>query len=181
MIVVVCKQLISVQIANRQLALFLAAAQFTGYTGFAFLLRTYVYEQRQKIARGKQRLALERGDSMPLSMSASSVIAVPLLMYLGLSLLRAVDLGMTNLSMQYINYPAKTLMKSSRVVFTMMFGVFIARKRYRAIEYLVVSFMVLGLVIFMHADAQHSAVFQPIGVIMLVRLHSSSAGEMGFS
>ncbi len=130
------------------------------------MLRTYVYEQRQKIARGKQRLALESGNALPLI--SSTVIAVPLLMYFGLSLLRAIDLGMTNLSMQYINYPAKTLMKSSRVVFTMMFGVFIARKKYRPIEYLVVFFMCCGLAIFMHADAQHSAVFQPIGVVMLV-------------
>jgi len=88
-------------------------------------------------------------------------------MYLGLSLLRAIDLGMTNLAMQYVNYPAKTLMKSSRVVFTMLFGVLVARKRYRPSEYVVVMLMVSGLAIFMHADANSSAVFNSMGIIML--------------
>jgi len=74
---------------------------------------------------------------------------------------------MTNLAMQYINYPAKTLMKSSRVVFTMLFGVLITRKKYQFMDYFVVLCMVAGLVIFMHADATSSAVFQPSGVIML--------------
>jgi hypothetical protein len=90
-------------------------------------------------------------------------------MYLGLSLLRAVDLGMTNMAMQYVNYPAKTLMKSSRVVFTMLFGVVITRKRYRFLDYVVVVLMVTGLAIFMHADANSSAVFHHLGIVMLVR------------
>ena len=38
---------------------------------------------------------------------------VPMDLYVGLSVLRAIDLGMTNLAMQYVNYPAKTLMKST--------------------------------------------------------------------
>mmetsp|Transcript_7177 Transcript_7177/g.13271 ORF Transcript_7177/g.13271 Transcript_7177/m.13271 type:complete len:316 (-) Transcript_7177:211-1158(-) len=69
--------------------------------------------------------------------------------------------------MQFINSPAKTLMKSSRVVFTMIFGVFITHKRYKMIDYAIVLCMVIGLAVFMHADATSSAVFQPIGVIML--------------
>jgi hypothetical protein len=56
---------------------------------------------------------------------------IPTKMYVGLSLLRAIDLGMTNLAMQYVNYPAKTLMKSSRVVFTMMFGILFLRRKYK--------------------------------------------------
>jgi solute carrier family 35 (adenosine 3'-phospho 5'-phosphosulfate transporter), member B3 len=70
--------------------------------------------------------------------------------------------------MQYINYPAKTLMKSSRVVFTMIFGVLIQRKVYKRADYLIVVMMVAGLATFMHADASSSAVFHHMGVIMLV-------------
>jgi len=72
------------------------------------------------------------------------------------------------MAMQYVNYPAKTLMKSSRVVFTMLFGVVVARKRYKAMDYLGVILMVAGLVIFMHADANSSAVFDSLGIFMLV-------------
>jgi hypothetical protein len=69
--------------------------------------------------------------------------------------------------MQYINYPAKTLMKSSRVVFTMLFGVLIQRKVYKTTDYAIVIAMVVGLAMFMHADANSSAVFHHMGVIML--------------
>lgn len=69
--------------------------------------------------------------------------------------------------MQYINYPAKTLMKSSRVVFTMIFGVLIHRKVYKSADYVIVFAMVAGLALFMHADSTSSAVFEPMGVIML--------------
>jgi solute carrier family 35 (adenosine 3'-phospho 5'-phosphosulfate transporter), member B3 len=151
------QELISVHICQRQLGLFLAVAQFTGYTMWSYVLRTYVYEKQQK-----QILAL------PFGAPTSKVpLAVPFLMYLGLSLLRAVDLAMTNMAMQYVNYPAKTLMKSSRVVFTMLFGVLIARKKYRVWDYFVVFTMVTGLAIFMHADANSSAVFNSLGIVML--------------
>ena len=59
-------------------------------------------------------------------------------------------------------------MKSSRVVFTMIFGVCITHKRYGLTDYAIVLCMVFGLALFMHADATSSAVFQPAGVVMLV-------------
>jgi drug/metabolite transporter (DMT)-like permease len=147
------QELISVQLCNRQLGLFLAMMQFVGYTVWSFFLRTYVYEKQVPRSSSPKR----RPPDVPFSM------------YLGLSLLRAVDLGMTNMAMQYVNYPAKTLMKSSRVVFTMLFGVIITRKRYRFLDYVVVVLMVTGLAIFMHADANSSAVFHHLGIVMLVR------------
>lgn len=69
--------------------------------------------------------------------------------------------------MQYINYPAKTLMKSSRVVFTMLFGVLMQGKVYKLKDYGIVFLMVLGLGSFLHADSQSSAVFEIRGVVML--------------
>lgn len=69
--------------------------------------------------------------------------------------------------MQYINYPAKTLMKSSRVVFTMLFGVLIQGKLYKLRDYGIVFLMVIGLGSFLHADAKSSAVFEIRGVLML--------------
>mmetsp|Transcript_11769 Transcript_11769/g.13337 ORF Transcript_11769/g.13337 Transcript_11769/m.13337 type:complete len:491 (-) Transcript_11769:208-1680(-) len=151
------QELLSVQLCSRQLGLYLAMVQFVGYTFLAYILRSYVY-QRQN--RGKK-------TSRTGNTGAFAQLVVPFKLYLGLSLLRAVDLAMTNLAMQYINYPAKTLMKSSRVVFTMIFGVFITQKKYNLTDYAIVLCMVVGLAIFMHADANSSAVFQPIGVVML--------------
>ena len=153
------QELISVEIMNRQLGLFLAVMQFIGYTTFSYILNTYVYSKKQ--------IRNATTNSRPFGVTVSAAIAVPFMTYLGLSMLRALDLGMTNLAMQYINYPAKTLMKSSRVVFTMIFGVLITRKKYLFMDYFVVLCMVAGLAVFMHADATSSAVFQPAGVVML--------------
>ena len=49
------------------------------------------------------------------------------------------------------------LMKSSRVIFTTLIGVLVAKKRYRALDYAtVVALMVTGLAVFvMHADCRH--------------------------
>jgi hypothetical protein len=95
---------------------------------------------------------------------------VPLKLYLGLSLLCAIDLAMTNSAMHYINYPAKTLMKSSRIVFTMIFGVMIQRKVYKNANYFIVTAMVAGLALFMHANANSSAGIHHMGVTMLTVL-----------
>ena len=51
----------------------------------------------------------------------------------------------------------------------MIFGVFITHKKYNLTDYAIVMCMVVGLAIFMHADATSSAVFEPLGVILLVR------------
>jgi len=154
------QELLSVQLCSRQLGLYLAMVQFTGYTVLSFILRTYVYEsqKRQKLSHKNSGIKLS---------SVAATTAVPFALYLGLSLLRAVDLGMTNLAMQYVNYPAKTLMKSSRIVFTMLFGVLLSKKTYHLVDYMIVFCIVGGLAIFMHADANSSAVFAPTGVIML--------------
>ncbi len=88
-------------------------------------------------------------------------------MYVGLSVLRTINLGMTNLAMQYVNYPAKTICKSTHVVFTMMFGVIVAMKRYRVADYCIMGIMVAGLAMFFNANANALAVFNPLRIVML--------------
>ena len=81
--------------------------------------------------------------------------------------------SLSNLSMRYINYPAKVLFKSSRVVPTMLFGVVFMRKRHAWREVAVVLMMVAGLVIFMLADvhaatrSRHPASFEMAGVCLI--------------
>lgn len=160
------QELLSVTLCSRKLGLFLAMMQFSGYTLLAFVMRGFV-DQKQKRIAASRRSSSHTGTETEEYKPNHYQIPVPLNMYLGLSFLRAIDLGMTNLAMQYINYPAKTLMKSSRIVFTMLFGVILARKKYAVVDYFIVLAMVLGLALFMHADANSSAVFSHLGVIML--------------
>lgn len=162
------QELLSVTLCSRKLGLFLAMMQFSGYTVLAYILRNFVYEKQKSYKRNNtvtnSSSSISSNNS---STTSSSPSDVPLVMYLSLSILRAIDLAFTNLAMQYINYPAKTLMKSSRVVFTMLFGVVISGKVYKTMDYLIVLTMVMGLGLFMHADATSSAVFHHMGVIML--------------
>lgn len=179
------QELISVELCNRKLGLFLAATQFTGYTILSYFFRNL--EKGVAISRNNVCGSSAAASSVGMSFSrrlrrlknwgrlrdrsaqssAGSVKTVPIELYVGLSVLRAIDLGMTNLAMQYVNYPAKTLMKSTRLVFTMLFGVIITKKRYNAADYGIVCLMVAGLALFMHADSTSSAVFQPVGIVML--------------
>lgn len=154
------QELISVELCHRKLGLFLAAVQFGVYATLSFLFRSLDKSTNSASCDSKRVFF---GNENQSTMKNN----VPLGMYLGLSMLRAIDLGMTNLAMQYVNYPAKTLMKSTRIVFTMLFGVIVTKKRYGLSDYGIVMLMVAGLGIFMHADSKSSAVFQPLGVVML--------------
>ena len=180
------QELISVTLCHRKLGLFLALMQFMGYTILSYWFKRLegrggvnscaglkkkcssspAANDTESFGRMVRRLSNQQPP--PPSSSTASIATVPLELYIGLSILRAIDLGMTNMAMQYVNYPAKTLMKSTRVVFTMIFGVIVTKKRYGVADYSIVMLMVTGLGMFMHADAKSSAVFQPIGIIMLI-------------
>ena len=92
----------------------------------------------------------------------------PIQVYMALSFVRALDIGLTNGAMKFINYPAKTLIKSSRVAFTMIAGLLIGRKKYKMMDYVMVTMLVFGLSIFLHADHKSKAIFHPAGILMLV-------------
>ncbi|CAM9306872.1 unnamed protein product, partial [Ectocarpus sp. 12 AP-2014] len=85
-----------VKIFERKFGLFMTFLQFFGYAACA---------------------ALRRG------VHRETVRKVPLRTYFGLGFLQAVMQGLTNVSMMYLNYPAKVLFKSSRMVPIMCFGV----------------------------------------------------------
>lgn len=156
------QELLSVQVLNRKLGLFLAMWQMAICSLCSYFFRRY----------DKQ---LPSPSPSPLSERTTPTEraeynrGIPIHMYLGLSTLRAVDIGMANLSMQYMNYPAKTLMKSSKVLFTMLFGIVILRRQYKLHDYIVAALTFTGLALFLHADSTSSAIFQSMGVIMLVR------------
>uniref|UniRef100_A0A7S1G179 Sugar phosphate transporter domain-containing protein n=1 Tax=Corethron hystrix TaxID=216773 RepID=A0A7S1G179_9STRA len=161
------QELIVVQIFDRELALFLATVQFMGYAVWSAALRRLT--PRTPRTPTAKFGAVSGAGASALSISHRPTPApVPFRKYMWLSILRAFDLGFTNLGMKYLNYPAKTLIKSCRVVFTMAAGAVVQGKKYRPAEYATVSLMVMGLVVFMRADMKTSAVFAPVGIILLV-------------
>ena len=142
------QELLAIHIAGRKFGLFLAVCQFAGYAFWSSILA--------------------RINRCHIKTSRQTPVRVPTGKFIGLSLLRAFDLAVTNSAMMYLNYPAKTLIKSCRVVFTMFLGVLIRKKKYKLRDYAAVFTLVIGLLIFLHADSSSGAVFHPFGVLLLV-------------
>jgi len=90
------------------------------------------------------------------------------ILFIGLSLLRAIDVGMTNSAMRFINYPAKTLIKSSRSSFTLIVGMMMGKRGYSRVDFVMVAMIITGLVVFLRADKKSDAIFHPYGIILLV-------------
>lgn len=153
------QELVAVHIAGREFALCLATFQFLGYTIWSAILN-----QIGSIQKRNRREVQQQQET-----SSQKESSVPLRIYVGLSLLRALDLAMATSAMRYITYPTKVLMKSTRVVFTMILGVFIGNKTYRCRDYAAAALLVLGLALFLHADSRESSVvFHPAGIGMMI-------------
>jgi hypothetical protein len=92
---------------------------------------------------------------------------IPYRQYVILAVLQVVMQGFTNLSMHYLNYPAKMLFKSSRILVTMFVGIIFRRQRYLKKDYAVALSMAVGLTLFVMADAKSSPVFDMHGVFII--------------
>ena len=132
---------VCIHLFARQYGLFLTLVQFLGYTFFATLQRLHKGDRRR--------------HTIPLSYCA------------GLAVSQASMQGLSNVAMRYINYPAKVLFKSCRVLPTMLVGVVVYRKRYSVREWLAVLLLVAGLVSFMQADMNASPEMNPIGIVLI--------------
>jgi drug/metabolite transporter (DMT)-like permease len=191
------QELVTVTISGRTFAVFLAACQFLGFLGWSIVLvqrqQRYEKQRRQRNAttvdnnnqeyhplqqqkqkqqqQQQQPDMLETGSDIASQGNSSSSSSLLQYQFAGLAMMRALDVTASNTAMQYLNYPARTILMSSRVVFTMMLGVVIQSKRYKVREYVAVSMLVLGLVLFLHAESRISAVFHPFGVLLVVRWH----------
>jgi len=191
------QELISVHIGGRKYALFLATCQFAGYSFWSFVLlqlRTWRIKKNAHIdglkacegnedsatyprssppttirVEEKMRILSNAEDELNLSLDDEIQSKKPsLLLFICLSLIRAIDLGTTNSAMKFINYPAKTLIKSSRSAFTLFVGIAMGKRGHSHSDYVMVAMLITGLIVFMRADINTDAIFHPYGVILLV-------------
>mmetsp|Transcript_18604 Transcript_18604/g.22063 ORF Transcript_18604/g.22063 Transcript_18604/m.22063 type:complete len:412 (+) Transcript_18604:95-1330(+) len=136
------QEMVCIHLFERQYALFLTFAQFLGYTIFAAL-------QRMHFGSCGRR-------------------TIPTKYCIGLAISQAAMQTFSNMAMHYLNYPAKVLFKSCRVIPTMLFGVFVCNKKYSKMEWIAMFLLVSGLIIFMQADMHTSPDMNPMGVILIV-------------
>lgn len=132
---------VCIHLFERQFALFLTLAQFFGYTTFSALQRIHLGSTRR--------------------------FSIPIHYCVGLALSHASMQALSNMAMHYLNYPAKVLFKSCRVIPTMLFGVIVFGKTYSRIEWIAMSLLVCGLIMFMQADMHTSPDMNPFGMLLI--------------
>eukprot|EP00968_Pinguiococcus_pyrenoidosus_P009982 scaffold778_cov263-Pinguiococcus_pyrenoidosus.AAC.5 len=71
-------------------------------------------------------------------------------------------------NMRWLDYPTKTLFKSSRMLLTMLAGVAFLNKRYGWVQWGSAVMILLGLVLFTCGDAIVSSDFNAFGVLMIL-------------
>ncbi len=92
---------------------------------------------------------------------------VPMRHYVLLAVFQTTNQSLSYIAMQYVNYTVKVLFKSSRILTTMMFGALYCKRRYPYTDYAAVAFIVVGLIMFINADAKTSSTYDSTGIILL--------------
>ena len=74
------------------------------------------------------------------------VCRAPLKNYFAISFFMVLTMGLSNTSLQYLNYPTQLLFKSCKIIPVMIGGIMLLRKRYTLFEYLSAILLSLGLI-----------------------------------
>merc|ERR1711862_969750 len=93
--------------------------------------------------------------------------AAPLTAYPLLTLCLMSSSALSNLSLNYINFPTKVVFRSCKLLPTMLFSTCINRRVYSSMEYLSAVFVCAGLILFASAYWRLTPTFNPIGLIMV--------------
>jgi len=103
----------------------------------------------------RRYIVKERGRQAPLS-------AYPLLTLCLLS-----SSGLSNISLNYINFPTKVVFRSCKLIPTMLIASIIHKKVFSALEYVCAAAVCAGLILFAAADWDLSPSFHPIGLALV--------------
>jgi len=93
--------------------------------------------------------------------------AAPLKAYPLLTLCLLSSSALSNMSLNYINFPTKVVFRSCKLLPTMMFATFINRRIFSSLEYICALAICAGLVLFAAADWRLLPTFQPIGLVLV--------------
>lgn len=103
----------------------------------------------------REYIVKERGRKAPLS-------AYPFLTACLLS-----SSALSNMSLNYINFPTKVVFRSCKLIPTMLVASFIHKKLFSITEYLCAAAACAGLIMFAAADWKISPIFHPIGLALV--------------
>eukprot|EP01102_Stenamoeba_stenopodia_P018289 TRINITY_DN6684_c0_g1_i1.p1 TRINITY_DN6684_c0_g1~~TRINITY_DN6684_c0_g1_i1.p1 ORF type:complete len:319 (+),score=36.28 TRINITY_DN6684_c0_g1_i1:204-1160(+) len=74
--------------------------------------------------------------------------------------------SLTNITVDYTDYPTQVIIKSAKVIPVMLMGYVVLRKTYSALEYICASLLAIGLIVFTLGNSTVSPSFQPLGVFL---------------
>eukprot|EP01006_Ploeotia_vitrea_P054712 TRINITY_DN67919_c16_g2_i2.p1 TRINITY_DN67919_c16_g2~~TRINITY_DN67919_c16_g2_i2.p1 ORF type:complete len:380 (+),score=180.30 TRINITY_DN67919_c16_g2_i2:866-2005(+) len=76
--------------------------------------------------------------------------------------------GLTNVSMEYLNYPTQVVFKSLKLLTVMLGSVFIVKKQYMTVEYISAAFLVVSAIFFSLGDSAVTFGFNTIGIVVVL-------------
>eukprot|EP01083_Nonionella_stella_P015899 44474_1 len=76
--------------------------------------------------------------------------------------------GLTNMSLQFLNYPTQVIFKSLKLIAIMIGSVFMLRKKYSVEEYAGAVLLVTSAIIFSLGDMETSPAFSVIGICIVL-------------
>lgn len=103
----------------------------------------------------RHEIVKERGRVAPIS-------AYPLL-----TLCLMASSGLSNMSLNYINFATKVVFRSCKLIPTMVIASFIHRKVFNVLEYICAAAVCAGLIMFAAAESELSPSFHPIGLVLV--------------
>lgn len=75
--------------------------------------------------------------------------------------------SLSNMSLNYINFPTKVVFRSCKLIPTMIISTFINKRVFQSAEYVAALAISVGLIIFAAVDWQISPTFHPIGLALV--------------
>jgi len=91
----------------------------------------------------------------------------PLSAYPLLTLCLLSSSALSNISLNYINFPTKVVFRSCKLIPTMVIASILHKKRFTALEYVCAFAACTGLILFAAADWEKSPSFHPIGLALV--------------
>jgi len=93
--------------------------------------------------------------------------SVPIRIYLLLAFLTLGTMGLSNYSLEYLNYPMQVIFKSCKLIPVLIGSILIQKKKHNAMDFIAAFAMCIGLIFFTLADSKVSPRFSSYGVIII--------------
>lgn len=92
----------------------------------------------------------------------------PLRIYVATAAATVLGIGLSNQSLSYLNFPTRTLFKSSKLLFVMGFGSIVLGKRYSIWDYAASVQLILGLIMLYLANVTVSISLDMVGLVLIL-------------